>query len=132
MQIIAGIKGGKSMANNIKNLIPNSERSPQELKEMTRKGGIASGKARRRKKELREALEMLLEKDFTNEQGEKMQGIDVIATALFKEASKGNVKAFNSLRDTIGQMPVQKIQVAEIDQSVVEEVEMLVNEQKNN
>ena len=94
--------------------------------EEAKKGAKKSAEARRAKRDLRKALEMLLEKDFTNEQGEKMQGIDVIATALFKEASKGNVKAFNSLRDTIGQMPVQKIQVAEIDQSVVEEVERAV------
>ena len=35
------------------NLIPNSERSPSELREMGRKGGIASGKVRRRNKKLR-------------------------------------------------------------------------------
>ena len=29
------------------NLIPNPERTPSELKEMARKGGIASGEARR-------------------------------------------------------------------------------------
>lgn len=33
------------------NLIPNSERSPKELREMGRKGGIASGKARRKKRD---------------------------------------------------------------------------------
>lgn len=33
------------------NLIPNNERSPEELREMGRKGGIASGRARRRKRD---------------------------------------------------------------------------------
>ena len=42
-----------------KNLIPNSERSPSELREMTRKGGIASGEARRRKKSMKESFEAL-------------------------------------------------------------------------
>lgn len=42
-----------------KNLIPNSERSPSELREMTRKGGIASGEARRRKKSMKESFETL-------------------------------------------------------------------------
>lgn len=32
------------------NLIPNSERSPEELQEMGRKGGIKSGESRRRKR----------------------------------------------------------------------------------
>lgn len=34
------------------NLIPNSERTPEELREMGRKGGIKSGESRRRKREL--------------------------------------------------------------------------------
>ena len=38
---------------NQKNLIPNSQRTPEELREMTRNGGIASGKARRKKSDLK-------------------------------------------------------------------------------
>lgn len=34
------------------NLIPNSERSPEELREMGRKGGIKSGEVRRRKRDM--------------------------------------------------------------------------------
>lgn len=44
-----------------KNLIPNSERSPEELREMGRKGGIASGKARRRKKKVLRDVKLWLE-----------------------------------------------------------------------
>lgn len=36
------------------NLIPNNERSPSEVRENGRKGGIASGEARRKKKTMRE------------------------------------------------------------------------------
>lgn len=36
------------------NLIPNKERSPSEVRENGKKGGIASGEARRRKKTMRE------------------------------------------------------------------------------
>jgi hypothetical protein len=45
---------------NEKNLKKNSERTPSELREMTRKGGIKSGEARRNKKTMREALEILM------------------------------------------------------------------------
>ena len=45
---------------NEKNLIPNSERTPEELHEMAQKGGIASGAARRRKRSLREAADLYL------------------------------------------------------------------------
>ena len=44
-----------------KNLIPNSERSPEELREMGRKGGIASGKARRKKKKVLRDVKLWLE-----------------------------------------------------------------------
>ncbi len=40
-----------------KNLIPNKQRSHEELSAMGRKGGIASGKARRAKKERLKDLE---------------------------------------------------------------------------
>lgn len=41
------------------NLIPNSERSPEELREMGRKGGIKSGEARRKKRDQEKAARML-------------------------------------------------------------------------
>jgi len=44
-----------------KNLIPNSQRTPEELHEMTRKGGIKSGEARRRKRDTKATAKMVLE-----------------------------------------------------------------------
>ena len=46
---------------NDSNLIPNTERSPEELREMGRRGGIASGKSRRKKRELQKLAQMLLD-----------------------------------------------------------------------
>lgn len=43
------------------NLIPNHERSPEELREMGRKGGIASGESRRRKKKLQQEMRLWLQ-----------------------------------------------------------------------
>ncbi len=43
------------------NLIPNSQRSPEELREMGRKGGIASGKARRKKKQQQEMAGLIMD-----------------------------------------------------------------------
>jgi hypothetical protein len=40
------------------NLIPNSERSPEELREMGRKGGIKSGESRRRKRDMLKMAKM--------------------------------------------------------------------------
>lgn len=43
-----------------KNLVPNEERTPDELRSITQKGGIASGVARRRKRSMREAADYYL------------------------------------------------------------------------
>lgn len=49
------------------NLKPNSERTPSELRAMTRKGGIASGKARREKKNLIQLFEVCQQAKVTDE-----------------------------------------------------------------
>ena len=49
---------------NDSNLIPNTERSPEELREMGRRGGIASGKSRRKKRELQKLAQMLLDEQI--------------------------------------------------------------------
>lgn len=54
------------------NLIPNSERSPSELREMGKKGGIRSGEVRRRNKRLREGAELLAEIFAESEEGKKL------------------------------------------------------------
>lgn len=49
---------------NDSNLIPNTERSPEELREMGRKGGIASGKSRRKRRDLQKLAKMLLDRQM--------------------------------------------------------------------
>ena len=46
---------------NSSNLIPNTERTPEELREMGRRGGIASGKARRKKKKLQQEVRLFFQ-----------------------------------------------------------------------
>lgn len=99
-----------------------------EARENGKKGGIASGEARRKKKLLRECLEILLEKEITDKKGETMSGAEALSTKLFAEAMKGNVKAFEVLRDTAGQKPVEKVIVSEIDTDVIDEIERMIND----
>lgn len=54
------------------NLIPNSERSPSELREMGKKGGIRSGESRRKNKRLRESAVLLAEIIAESEEGKKL------------------------------------------------------------
>lgn len=55
---------------NRNNLVPNTERSPEKLREMGRKGGIASGKARRQKAAIRKLANMLIEQKTLKELAE--------------------------------------------------------------
>lgn len=112
---------------NEQNLIPNSERSPSEVRENGRKGGIASGKARREKADLRKMLQIALESDdFKDKFGNKMTGAELMVKVAFKEMAKGNPKYWELIRDTAGFKPIDKIQVSEIEQSVIDEVEAMV------
>lgn len=113
---------------NEQNLKSFSERTEKEQREIQQKGGIASGEARRRKRDLRLALEMLLEKEYTDKKGNVATGAEAISTKLFEQAMKGNVKAFETLRDTVGQKPVEKVMVAEVEPEVIDEVEKAVLE----
>lgn len=54
------------------NLIPNNERSPSELREMGRKGGIRSGEVRRQNKRIRENAELLAKIFTESEEGKKL------------------------------------------------------------
>lgn len=110
---------------NEQNLIPQAHKLTVEEQSA---GGKASGKARRDKKNLRQALEMLLEKDFIDKAGKTLTGTEAITAKLFEQAMKGNVKAFETIRATVGQDPVQKVQVAEVSQDVIDEVEKAVLE----
>ena len=99
-----------------------------EARAMGKKGGVASGRARRRKKDLREALEELLNRKYTDKNGNKLTGTEAITAKLFEQAMKGNIKAFETLRDTVGQKPVERVMIAEVEQDIIDEVERMVRE----
>lgn len=109
---------------NEKNLKP--VRSKKEARERGINGGKKSGEARRKKKLLKDCLDELLQKEWQNKQGEKMSGSEAISVAVFKKALAGDIKAYEVVRDTSGQGVVQKVMVAEVEQSMIDEVESMV------
>lgn len=112
---------------NEQNLTPfTSEQSREEAVKNGRKGGIASGRARAEKRDLRRALEALLEKEYTDKNGKTLTGTEAITVKLFEQAMKGNIRAFETLRDTVGQKPVEKVMVAEVEPEVIDEIEKAV------
>ena len=117
---------------NEQNLLKGEDIHKLTVEEQTR-GGIASGEARRRKRDLRLALETLLEKGMKTKSGEEVSGAEALAIELMSIALKGKnesaqVRAFESIRATTGQDPVQKIQVAEVDEATIKEIEGIIDE----
>lgn len=96
---------------NNENLKPFSERTESEQRKIRSKGGKKSGEVRRAKKTMRELLDYLLEKEITNNKGEKATTKEAILVAAIKKAIGGDIKALQFIRDTIGEMPVIKQEV---------------------
>ena len=91
-----------------------------------RKGGIASGQAKKKKKLLKECFDELLERDWENRKGEKNSGSEALTLTVFRKALAGDLKAFEIVRDTAGQKPIEKVMLAEVDQKTIDEVEKMV------
>lgn len=110
---------------NIQNLVKGEEAHKLTAEEQSA-GGKASAEARRKKRDLRLAMEMLLEQDIKGKDGTVKSGAEAIAVQQFKKALKGDTKAFEVIRDTAGQKPIDKIQMAEVDADVLMQVENMV------
>ena len=96
--------------------------TPEQRAENGRKGGIASGEAKRRKKAMRERLEVLLElplksgksadldsiKNFAALKGKNITVQDALMLAQIQKALKGDTTAATFVRDTVGDKPNDK------------------------
>lgn len=96
--------------------------------ERAKEAGIASGKARRRKADLREMAQAWLETEIKDTKGKTMTGAELMLAVAARELSKGNPRFWELMRDTAGQKPVEKVMIADVDQSVIDEVEAMVND----
>ena len=97
---------------NDKNLIPNSKRSPKEVRENGRKGGIKSGQVRREQKTYRDMAKAMLSATITDEnilnelQAYGLSETDVKAYTLLgmiKASGNGSHNAFDRLMELIGE-----------------------------
>lgn len=107
------------------NLISNPERTPKELKNMAKKGGKKSGQVRRQRKQLKDLfLSMLstpIPKDELKEKITSM-GLDneeknyntLLGMTTLNEALKGNMRAVELIRDTIGEKPKDELEIKDV------------------
>lgn len=77
----------------------------EEAREIGRKGGIASGKARRERKKFKEDLITAL---ATMKDGKTFQELGI--EAIIRKFIDGDTKAFEIIRDTVGEKPVDKVE----------------------
>ena len=126
---------------NEENLIPFNERTESEKRAIATAGGKASGEARRNKKMLRDCIDYLFErvdKTAIGDDGQPMTGAEQLAYNLFIKAldetdTAKAAKAFEVLRDTAGQRPVEKVQstqtVVDMSKFSTEEIKAMLDEQ---
>lgn len=87
---------------NEENLIPFNKMTKEQHRELSRKGGKARAEQMARRKTLKEELLLLLELNGNQEK---------ISIAMIERAIKGDTKAFEVVRDTIGERPSDKVEV---------------------
>ncbi len=107
------------------NLIPMSERSKEEVREIAARGGKNSGESRRKRKAMRESLEILLDmkikpgkecdiesiQSFAKLKGANITVEQAMLIAQIHKALKGDTSALAFIRDTSGQAPNQKVDI---------------------
>lgn len=97
--------------------------------ERAKLAGQASGAARREKADLRRLCQLWMEEEVaTGKDGEKITGGQMMVRVAVKEVAKGNPRFWELLRDTAGYKPVDKVMVADVEPSVIAEVEQMVQE----
>ncbi len=101
---------------NEENLVQNrTDITPEERRDNARKAGIASGEARRRKRDMKNSMQNLLNMDLPSKMtmqleqlglsGKDWSYIDMINVCAMQQAMKGNVRAMEFIRDTAGYNP---------------------------
>ena len=124
------LKRGDFVKDNSENLIPLNKRTKTEQRAITQMGGIKSGEVRREKRLLKDTIEMLLNNkptpEMINECAEKF-GFnpkdlqDVITGGLIARAMTGDPKAYEVLRDTMGQRPIEKMETTITELPVIKD-----------
>ena len=113
---------------NDENLKPFSERSKSEARELGRKGGIASGKARREKADLRKLMAMMMDELAPNSDLTYAQLITKSMLSIAASPKQGGaaVRAFQVITHAIGQDEPEQ------NQEAIDALKEILEENKKN
>ena len=111
------------MANN-KNLVNISDRATDVQREIRSKGGKARAEKMREMKSFKERFQVAMSmplkdkdaKKYMTEMGfekDDISNADAVVISMFREALNGNVRAYEAIRDTLGEKPTDKLSIEE-------------------
>ena len=107
--------------------------TPEQRREYGRKGGLAKGENYKRRKELKETLNVLLDmplktgrttsvekvQAFANLKGKNITVDQAMMVCLIQKALKGDLSAIAMVRDTIGEKPTEKLDVKDVTPVII-------------
>lgn len=107
--------------------------TPEQRREYGRKGGLKKGENYKRRKELKETLNILLDmplktgrtttvekvQAFANLKGKNITVDQAMMVCLIQKALKGDLNAIAMVRDTIGERPSDKVEVKDVTPVII-------------
>ena len=130
--------GGKHRGD--KNLVPMNKRTKDEQKRIAKAGGMASGAARRRKRDMQQALNAILDlpikagrlqqiRNLSEIKGKNITAEQAILLAQVNKALKGDTRAAVFVRDTAGCKPTDRVEFEQptvvLTDEIIEEDEVI-------
>ena len=113
------------------------EMTPEELREVSRKGGQASVRARRERRERRKEMKGIFEDllcmtlksgkvqsieditAFANINGKNITVDEALCVRVTQKALNGDLRAYELIRDTIGEKPIDQVHYADITPVII-------------
>ena len=104
------------------NLIPMSERTKEEQKEIAKMGGIASGKVRQEKATMKKTLEMLLDTiPNIKENKDKKTFRELSTEGLMIGAVQGKAENYKLIMQVLGEMQQEEATTPEVNINIVDQ-----------
>lgn len=109
------------------NLIPNSQRSPSEVRANSSKGGIKSGQARRQKKTVAEYLRKWADGEVSEKNKKALEALGLseeatnrtlLVVPLIQKASKGDTKALQMALELLGEDKKKELEIKKLRREI--------------
>lgn len=109
------------------NLIPNSQRSPSEVRANSSKGGIKSGQVRRQKKTVAEYLKKWADGEVSEKNKKALEALGLseeatnrtlLVVPLIQKASKGDTKALQMALELLGEDKKKELEIKKLRREI--------------